>query len=315
MEFIHSRYQSLATPLLPSSVVTLGNFDGVHLGHQKLLDSVTSASKELAVASVVISFHPHPFKILKPEKAPPLLLPLREKVRLLEEAGVDFFVCLEFNHQFASLSAYQFIKEILVRRLGTKKIFVGRDYRFGRDRIGDVSYLRKIGGVFGFDVEVVAPVVVNGILVSSTRIRRLVMEGQTREAMKLLGRPYKVLGKVIKGAERGRRLGFPTANIEPENELIPQRGVYSVAVEIDSKIYPGVGNIGYNPTFDGGNILKLEVFIIDFSSIIYNKEIGVLFLDKIRDEVRFSSPDLLVSQIKRDVKEAKRIWEKDGLGT
>ncbi len=313
MEFVHAAYHTLATPLLSSSVVTLGNFDGVHLGHQALLKSVVSEAKKLALPSAVLSFHPHPFKILRPDKAPPLLLPLREKRRLIEEAGIDFFVCLEFNHQLASMSAYQFIKEILVRRLGVEEIFVGKDYRFGKDRVGDVGYLKKIGDLFQFKVEVVGPVVVDGILVSSTRIRRLIMEGKIREAMKLLGRPYKVLGRVIPGAGRGRRLGFPTANIQPENELIPQRGVYSVGVEIENIMYPGVGNVGYNPTFNGDDIVRIEVFIIDFSGILYNKEISVLFLDKIRDEVRFSSPDLLVSQIERDVKEAKRIWEEDGL--
>ncbi len=295
--------------MVSSSVVTLGNFDGVHLGHQAIFKRVADKAKELGLPSVALSFYPHPLKVLRPSEAPLMLLPLKEKARLLEAMGLDHFLCIYFTKSFASLEAEEFVEEVLVKGLNAEEIFVGRDYRFGRDRKGNVNYLAELGQRFGFRVRVVDPVVVDGILVSSTRIRRMLLEGRVTEAMKFLGRPYKLLGRVVKGVGRGKSLGFPTANIEPDNELIPRNGVYSVAVEVGGMTHPGVVNIGFNPTFEDDKEVKVEVHIIDFSGELYNKEIGVLFLKRIRGEVKFPSPQLLVRQIREDVKEAKGIWQ------
>ncbi len=293
---------------MPSSVVTLGNFDGVHLGHQEIFRRVVARSRELGYPSVALSFYPHPLKVLRPQAAPLMLLPLKEKVRLLEAMGLDNFLCIRFTRDFSSLEASTFVERILVKSLGVKEVFVGRDYRFGKDRKGDVNLLSRMGCELGFKVNVVDPVVVNGILVSSTRIRRMLLEGRVEDAMKLLGRPYKLLGKVVEGVGRGRILGFPTANLEPENELIPRVGVYCVGVEVEDMTHPGVVNIGFNPTFEDDKKLKVEVHIIDFSGELYNKEIGVSFLKRIRGEKKFSSPEELVKRIERDVEEARVIW-------
>ncbi len=295
-------------PLASSSVVTLGNFDGVHLGHRELFHKTVDRARELGITSIALSFYPHPLKILNPPKAPPVLLPLDEKVRLLESFGLNYFLCVRFTPDFASLKAFSFVKEILVGSLGVREVYVGKDFRFGRGREGDVRYLKEVGSRFGFSVEVVKPVIVEGHLVSSTRIRRLLIGGDVQSAWKLLGRPYKLVGKVIRGAGRGRKLGFPTANLDPENEVIPKGGVYSVGVELGNKVYPGVVSIGYNPTFDDEKHKKVEVYIIDFCNYLYNKRIGVLFFDRIRDEEKFPSPYVLAQQIKRDVEEAKVAW-------
>ena len=300
---------------LPYSVVTLGNFDGVHLGHQEIFRRVLARSRELGFPSVALSFYPHPLKILRPQDAPLMLLPLKEKVRLMEKLGLENFLCIRFTKDFASLSARRFVERILVGSLRAKEVFVGKDYRFGKARKGNVELLSRLGKEFGFRVNVVEPVVVDGILVSSTRIRRMLLEGRVKEAMKLLGRPYKLLGKVVKGAGRGRVLGFPTANIEPENELIPKVGVYCVAVEVENMTHPGVVNIGFNPTFEEDKRVKIEVHIIDFSGELYNKEIGVSFLKRIRGEIRFSSAEELVKRIAKDVEEARAIWKEEVLVT
>ena len=309
MRFLLVHYDEFARPLVSSSVVTLGNFDGVHLGHREIFRRVTGRAKELELPSVALSFYPHPLKVLRPDEAPLMLLPLKEKVRLLESVGLDHFLCIHFTRTFASLEAKDFVEDVLVRGLNAKEIFVGKDYRFGRGRKGNVNYLAELGQKFGFCVRVVDPVVVDGILVSSTRIRRMLLEGRVTEAMKFLGRPYKLLGKVVRGVGRGRSLGFPTANVEPENELVPRNGVYSVAVEVENMTHPGVVNVGFNPTFGDDERVKVEVHIIDFFGDLYNKEIGVLFLKRMRGEVKFPSPQSLVKQIREDVEEAKRIWQ------
>lgn len=310
MRFILARYNELPVPLVSSSVVTMGNFDGVHLGHQELLRKAVGRAKELGLPSIALSFYPHPLKVLNPSKAPPMLLPLDEKAKLFESFGLDYFLCIRFTQDFASLKAFAFVKEVLVESLGVKEVFIGGDFRFGRGREGDVRYLKDVGSRFDFFVRVVEPVVVEGQLVSSTRIRRLLIGGDVQGAWKLLGRPYKLIGKVVKGVGRGRKLGFPTANLDPENEVIPKEGVYSVGVELGDKVYPGAMSIGYNPTFNGEKDKKIEVYIIDFCNNLYNKRIGVLLFNRIRDEKKFSSPDLLSQQIKRDVEEARVAWVK-----
>lgn len=312
MEFFRGDFWQLPKGYLTRSVVTLGNFDGVHLGHQDIFRRLITKSKELSLPSVAISFYPHPLKVLRPERAPLTLTPLKEKVKLLKDSGLDVFICLNFSLKFADLSAYRFVKEFLVEKVGAQEVYVGRDFRFGRERVGDVNYLRKLGAIFVFEVKVIEPVVVRGHLVSSTRIRRLLLQGKVDEANLLLGRPYKILGRVIKGTGRGKGLGFPTANIEPENEVIPKRGVYFVLVSIDFNVYPAVANIGYNPTFGGEKKIKVEVHIIDFFEDLYNKEINISFFERLRGEEKFNSVGELVEQIRSDVESAKRLWG-DGL--
>ncbi len=308
MRFMLVRFEEIPKPLVSSSVITLGNFDGVHLGHQELFRRTVDRAQELGVASVALSFFPHPLRVLNPSKAPLMLLPIDEKVRLIGSSGLDYFLCIRFTPEFASLRASVFVKEVLVDGLSAKEIYIGRDFRFGRGREGDVRYLKEMGDQFQFSVKVVDPVVVEGHLVSSTRIRRLIMEGDVFGAWKLLGRPYKLIGRVVRGAGRGKKLGFPTANIDPENEVIPKNGVYAAAVEIGDSIYPSVVSIGYNPTFGEEKVKKIEAYIIDFCEDLYDKRIGILFFDRIREEEKFPTPRMLVEQIGRDVREAKRKW-------
>jgi riboflavin kinase/FMN adenylyltransferase len=235
---------------LKNPVLTIGNFDGVHKGHLVLFDRVKARAKAINGQSAVMTFEPHPIKVMKPGNGPPLITPIKQKLDLISSAGIDVIFCIPFTRQFASISAEDFVQDILVGRLGIKEIVVGYDYTFGYKRLGNISLLQEMGDKLGFTVHVVDPMRLDNALVSSTSIRELVQEGNLSEAKKLLGRDYQICGTVIKGKNRGGRLlGFPTANLKLIDELIPRGGVYAVTAIINDKTYFGVTNIGYNPTF------------------------------------------------------------------
>ncbi len=291
---------------LNNPIVTLGNFDGVHLGHQAIFRKVKGEAQKNKSESVVITFEPHPLKVLSPNTRPPLLTPFRQKMMLIEKTGIETVLCIEFTLSFSRISPFDFIKNILIEKVKPKKIVVGYDYHFGWKHRGDVEILRRACKFFHVDVEVVEPLRIGTTTVSSSRIRALIKEGEVEEASKLLGRNYSLIGKVIPGARRGQTLGFPTANLELTEELYPKKGVYAVEVVWNKQLLNGVADVGMNPTFlpvlaKEGTPLSVEVHILNFHQDLYGEEIEVNFKKRIRDETRFNSPAELMEQIRKDV--------------
>jgi len=293
---------------LINPVLTLGNFDGVHLGHQAIFKQVVAWAFNIGGSSVVFTFEPHPLKVLAPHRSPKLLSTFREKMEQIEAAGMDAVICARFTPEFASQNPEDFVREVLVDKIGAKAIFIGHDYTFGKNRQGDIPFLRAAGARYGFEVHVVDPVKVEGITVSSTKIRKLIMDGEVCLASKLLGRPYSIEGTVIPGHSRGRDIGFPTANITTPNELPPKEGVYAVTVEVEGKLYKGAANIGANPTF-GDETPSYETHILDFSDDLYGKFLKMKFIKRVRDEVKFKSVEELVERIKKDVEIVRSVLE------
>jgi riboflavin kinase/FMN adenylyltransferase len=296
--------ENLRRPL-KNPVLTIGNFDGVHRGHLALFEKVKERAEALHGQSAVMTFEPHPIQVMKPSSGPLLITPTPQKLELIEEAGIEVLLCLPFTREFAAITARDFVKNILVDGIGIKELVVGYDYTFGRNREGNISLLREMGDQLGFVVHLVGPVHVNHTLVSSTSIRNLVQEGKLDEAKVLLGRDYQLQGRVVKGHNRGGRLlGFPTANLQIKDELLPRVGVYAVTVVVDGKMYNGVTNVGYNPTF-GDTPLTVETHILDFSRDLLGKTIKVNFVKRLRDEKTFRSIEELSEQISRDIRQAK----------
>jgi riboflavin kinase/FMN adenylyltransferase len=287
-------------------VVALGNFDGIHLGHQLILRRSKEQAEQIKGESIVITFEPHPLRVVQASQCPPLITPFKKKMMLIENAGIDVVICTDFTTEFAAMSARGFVKSILVDRIGVDTIVAGHDFAIGRGKQAGVEDLRVYAEEFGFQVEVVGPLRVANQIVSSSVIRNLIQNGEMTEAARRLGRHYMVLGKVIWGTARGRLLGVPTANVEILNELYPKNGVYAVEVMIDNQTYQGVANVGMNPTF-GGNRFSVEVHIFDFSEDIYGEEIQVAFIERIRGEKVFETSQALVEQINRDIAHAKQI--------
>jgi riboflavin kinase/FMN adenylyltransferase len=306
-EGIESIRRSLRNPVL-----TIGNFDGVHRGHQTLFRKAKERAETLAGESVVITFDPHPLQVLAPGSGPLFITPHERKLELIAACGIDVAVVVPFSMQFARMSAGDFVKVLLVDKIGAKAIIVGEDYRFGYGREGDIAFLQKLGQEYGFRVETVSGVEMDGTVVSSTLIRQFILEGDLREANRLLGRPYEIAGIVVPGHQRGGRLlGYPTANISLSGQAPPKPGVYAVGVEIGDGSYGGAANVGYNPTF-GGTDLSVEVFVFDFDENIYEKFIRVYFVERLRDEKRFSGPEELTTQIRKDVAKARQILSQSG---
>jgi riboflavin kinase/FMN adenylyltransferase len=293
---------------LQGSVATLGNFDGIHLGHQALLRSAVDDARRLGSPSVVLTFEPHPLKVLAPERAPKLLLAHKDKMQLFQSFGVDVVVVQHFDASFASLGADEFVDTILVERLKIKKVWVGRDLRFGQGRKGRVDDLIRWGRERKFEVGVMEPVVVNGVRVSSSHIRQLLAEGRVEKVEPMLGRYHFVSGRVVSGHRRGRELGFPTANISSRTEVLPSDGIYATLFQIEEKKFPSVSNIGVNPTFGDGP-RTVESFILDYQNDLYGKPVRLSFLRRIREEKKFASVDQLVAQMAADVASARAVFD------
>lgn len=291
-----------------NAVVTIGNFDGVHKGHQAIIHQVIEKAESIEGTSVVITFDPHPIRVLKKNGWPPLITSFDQKIELISHTGVDVLVCVQFDEAFASISAHQFVKDILIDRIGMKAIVIGKDYAFGKDREGNVSFLKKNAIDFGFEVIVASWIPMSYFgskRISSTQIREVVMSGKVDEAYHLLGRYYQINGTVMTGRNRGGKLlGFPTANINLQDELCPKTGVYAVTTEFRGKQYKGVANIGYSPTFED-KIFTVEVHLLDFNENIYGENIRVNFIARIRDEKKFSGIEELSNQIKNDIQSAR----------
>jgi len=291
-------------------VVTLGNFDGVHLGHQEILSRVRKRAEEMEGTSLVYTFHPHPFSVLTQGRQFLTITSLEEKLKLIEECGIDYVICEPFTIEFSNITAHRFVEDILFRRIGVKEIFVGEDYSFGSKRQGNVFYLMKMGKVLNFRVTIIEAIPVGNIIVKSSKIREFIQLGEISVANRLLGRNYSLTGRVIKGKGRGVQLGFPTANIKPYKSLHPGVGVYAVWVNLGDQRFPGAMNIGYNPTFHDRE-LSLEVHILNFNDSIYEQDLRISFVARIREEKAFSSPKELIAQMQKDVSEALRILEND----
>ncbi len=288
-------------------VATIGNFDGVHLGHQAVLGQLAEKAGQLGLPTTVVTFEPHPQEWFFPDRAPPRLTRLREKLTALRRYSVDRVLVLRFDARLAAMEAAAFVERILVRGLGVRHLVVGDDFRFGRNRAGDFAFLRAMGARHGFDVVAMHSFRIEGERVSSTRIRQALAAGDMDTAEKLLGRPYRMCGRVAHGDRRGRGIGFPTANLHLHRRASPVLGVFAVEVfGVPGEPVPGVANVGVRPTVDGTCAL-LEVHLLDFAGDLYGRYVQVDFLHKLRDERRFASFEALRAQIRRDV-EAARAW-------
>lgn len=292
-----------------NAVITIGNFDGVHIGHQALFHEVIERADAIGGTSIAMTFDPHPIRVLKQNGHPPLITLYDQKVELIKKSGIDVLIVVPFNKEFAAISARDYILDILLKRLGARVIVVGEDYTFGKNREGNLNLLRSYAEALDIQVVVVDWIPIanqGGNRISSTRIRQLVMDGKVRDAQKLLGRHYQIKGEVVTGRDRGGKLlGFPTANINLHDELCPKPGVYAVTVESMGITHQGVANIGFSPTFDDHEF-TVEVHILDFDNDIYGQDIRVNFIQRIRDEIKFSSIEELSDQITNDVLVARQ---------
>ncbi len=288
------------------TVITVGTFDGVHRGHWAVLREIGRRARDSGRRSVLVTFHPHPLKIIRPDNAPLLLTTPAEKKEILAETGLDYAVFLSFNRILAAYSPQRFVEEILVGRLGVRELVIGFDHGFGKGRSGDVETLRRIGNALDFAVDVVSPIKAGETPVSSTRIRKALQEGRVEEAREGLGRPYCIRGLVVRGDGRGRELGFPTANLfVPVNgKLIPPPGVYAVRGCLKRGVFDGAIHIGPRPTFTGSQ-LTIELHLLDFDGDIYGEEVRVEFIRHLREVRPFASASALVEQLRFDVEAAR----------
>jgi len=288
-------------------VLTIGNYDGLHLGHRRIIEKIQEKAFDLNGTSMLMTFHPHPLTILRPDKCIGLITPLHVKKRLIEEAGIDVLIIIPFTDDFRHITPEAFVDNLLVKKLGIKGLIVGYDFKFGKEGKGNVEYLAFHSTEYGFFFEIQGAITFDGEKVGSNRIRKMIQEGDVGKAALHLDRPYMIEGTVVKGEGRGRTIGFPTINLKTEFPLIPKRGIYITDVDVGGKRYSAVTNIGYNPTFDGQS-LTIETYILDFSGDLYDRNIALYFLERVRDEVRFSSVDELKERIWKDVEAASEYF-------
>ena len=309
---IIERIEDINKPF-PNAVITIGNFDGVHIGHQSLFHEVILKAASLNGTSIAMTFDPHPLRVLTSRRHPPLITLNEQKRELIAATELDILLVVPFTKEFASIAATDFIAELLVKRIGMKAVIVGQDYTFGKNREGDIDLLQSLGHKLNFEVILADWIKAshrNEGRISSTRIRELVSDGDIQSASKLLGRNYQIRGTVVEGRNRGGKLlGFPTANLALQDELCPKTGIYAVTVEWDGKLYQAVANIGYSPTFDD-HLFTVEVHILDFDRDIYGQKIKINFLKRIRDEIKFDSLAALSDQIRDDIAVARELFNR-----
>lgn len=300
-------------------VLTVGNFDGLHLGHRALIARVIERGRQLGRPTILYTFDPHPRRVLLPDEPLPLLMTWDQLAAGLEGEGIDYLVRERFTQAFAALSPEEFLRDVIAERLAPREVFVGRDFHFGKGRAGSGEMLVARGPALGIRVELLAQVRAGGADVSSTRIREALARGDVAEARLCLGRPYAVWGRVVEGDRRGRTLGFPTANLAPENEIVPANGVYATRVRLfdpttsrpGGESLPAVTNVGTRPTFAPGRVL-VETHLLDFSADLYGRRMELAFHARIREERRFSGPQELARQIAADAEQARRTLRTDG---
>ncbi|MBA3600949.1 MAG: bifunctional riboflavin kinase/FAD synthetase [Acidobacteria bacterium] len=299
--------------ILRSTVLTLGVFDGLHLGHQKIIQKVVSRAKAVKAVPTVITFDPHPRAVLYPENAPPLLQTLDQRLANFEILGIEQAIVVRFNREFAGQDAEVFLRDIVHERLQAKEVFLGRGFAFGKNRGGNIELLKKISAELGFCADEVPEITVRGQRISSSKIRELLAVGKINFARRMLGRPYGVEGQIIHGDQRGRAIGFPTANLKPRNRVIPKYGVYATANLIDGKWRRSITNVGVRPTFTGDKEPSIESYIFDFDGDLYGDVLRVRFLHRIRDERKFSGIEELKNQIEKDTRRALNYFKRLGV--
>ena len=296
----------ISAGIIHDSVITIGNFDGVHRGHMEIFRKLISCGIERGLQPVVVTFEPHPLKVLSAESTPPMITTFDQKVALIASSGVDYLVVVPFTAEFARMTADDFVRGMLCDSLGMRHVIIGHDYAFGKGRQGNYATLERIGTETGFTLEDMEPVGEGGVVFSSSLARRMIAAGDVAGASGILGRYYMISGTVVHGRDIGRRLGFPTANLAVHNELLPPDGVYAVMVSVDGRLVKGACSIGLNPTFEGGS-RSVEVFMLDYTDQIYGREIAVWFVQRLRDVIKFPDADALVSAITRDVLQTRDI--------
>jgi riboflavin kinase/FMN adenylyltransferase len=310
MKLFHGTHNAdIARP----TVVTLGVFDGLHLGHQLIMKTVVDRAKAIGATPTVITFEPHPRAVLHPESAPPLLQTLDQKIEAMGVLGIEQTIVIHFDKAFSEIRAEDFLRDVIVDRLHAKEVYLGRGFFFGHDREGNIELLRGASSRLGFVADEVPEVRLRGKRIGSTRIRELLLDGRVNLARRMLGRPYGVEGPVIRGAARGATLGFATANIQPRNRVIPRAGVYVTATLIDGQWRRSVTNIGIRPTFGDATEPSVETHVMNWSGDLYGNVLRVRFLHRLRDEKKFGSIDELKSQIARDVSRANRYFDRAGV--
>ena len=293
-----------------SPVLALGNFDGLHRGHVKIVERIERGALERGGTSVVLTFDPHPPRVLRPDKAPALLMTKAQKLDALARAGVQGAAVVRFSTEMSQWEPDAFVRTVLVEWLRVAEVWVGADFLFGRNRSGNFTLLKSLGAQYGFRAEKIDPIRYKDFVVSSTRIRRLVSEGRVDEAGALLGHHYALDGVVVEGARRGREMGFPTANLSTDNELIPPHGVYATAITVDGAVLPSVTNIGQRPTFGAELATSIETHLIDRTMDLYGKRVRLAFVQRLRDERKFADMAALQEQIAADVRRAARLFDR-----
>jgi riboflavin kinase/FMN adenylyltransferase len=295
------------------TVLTLGVFDGLHLGHQLIMKTIVERARATGAVPTVITFDPHPRALLHPESAPPLLQTFDQKIEALGVLGIEQTIVIHFDQSFAQIRAEDFLRSVIADRLHAKEVYLGCGFAFGHGREGNIDLLRTVSQDLGFFADEVPELRLRGRRVSSSRIRELLQQGRANLARRMLGRPYGVEGRVVRGAERGATLGFPTANLHPQNRVIPRNGVYVTATLIDGQWRRSVTNIGNRPTFGSANESSVETFVMNWFGDLYGDVVRVRFLHRLREEKKFGSIDELKSQIERDVARAQNYFERAGV--
>lgn len=295
--------------IMRPTVLTLGVFDGLHLGHQRIMKTVVNRATAVEAIPTIITFDPHPRAVLSPDNAPQFLQTLDQRLGALEVLGIRQTIIIRFNNDFAATDAETFLRETIFERLQAREVFLGKGFAFGKGRAGNIELLRKLSRELGFFADEVAEVSLRGTRVSSSKIRQLLHDGQVNLARRMLGRPYGIEGRVVRGFERGRTIGFPTANLNTVNRVIPKTGVYVTATLIDGAWRRSISNVGVRPTFDDKAAPSIETFILDWTGDLYGDVIRVRFLHRIRDEQKFGGIDKLKMQISRDLNRVIRYFE------
>jgi riboflavin kinase/FMN adenylyltransferase len=296
-------------PRFSKAVITIGTFDGVHLGHKTILQEVVRHAKEVNGESVLITFEPHPRKLIFPNQPLKLLTPLKEKIALISNEGIEHIVVVPFTRDFSNLTAGQYIEDFLVKNFQPESIVIGYDHHFGYDRTGNIELLKKYADTLGYKVYEISAQLIDEAAVSSTKIREALNEGRVADAAHMLGRNYCLGGHVIGGAKLGRTIGYPTANLLPEDpeQLIPANGVYTIKATWNKETYGGMLNIGHRPTVDKDMKLHIEAHLFEFDKDIYDEHLELAFVLRLRDEVKFPSVDALKEQLHKDMQDARRI--------
>lgn len=299
--------------ILRGTVLTLGVFDGLHLGHQRIMQTVVESAKANKLVPTVITFDPHPRAVLHPENSPPLLQTLDQRLANFEVLGIKQAIVVRFDKDFAAQDAETFLHDIVHERLQAREVFLGKGFAFGKNRSGNITLLREMSRQLGFFADEVAEVRLRGQRISSSKIRQLLAEGKVNLARRMLGRPYGVEGQIIHGFERGRTIGFPTANLHPRNRVIPRYGVYATANLIDGKWRRSITNVGVRPTFEDEKNPSIESYVFDFDGDLYGDVLRVRFLHRIRDERKFGGIDELKAQIEHDTHRALNYFSQSGV--